>query len=199
MAVFVVDTISKCGIGSDGVLLSFLFAVLSTAAVISLSAPVLICCFRALLYFFAISFKGLPGHSVDVDSPHISNAQNFISHEWAVGGSHTQSQLTVDYVFWNANILHTANMTQPPQSALSKQSVHTGKTRTRHGIRALVTSSCQDVPRIRRMLLRWNVLSFLSCPAYVVHFSLPMCWLHRHCRMPYLSSLTDWGVSTLEP
>ena len=34
-------------------------------------------------------------------------------------------------VFWNTTILHTADMTQPSQSALSMQSVHIGKTSTR--------------------------------------------------------------------
>ena len=42
--------------------------------------------------------------------------------------------VTVEDVFWNATILHTANMTQPSQSALSKQSVHTAKTSTRQYI-----------------------------------------------------------------
>ena len=37
-------------------------------------------------------------------------------------------------VFRNATIIHTADMTQPSQSALSKQSVHTGKTSTRQDI-----------------------------------------------------------------
>ena len=40
------------------------------------------------------------------------------------------AQLNVEDVFWNATILHTADMTQPSPSALSKQSVHTGKTST---------------------------------------------------------------------
>ena len=49
----------------------------------------------------------------------------------AAGGSPPQSQLTVHDVFRNAIILHTAAMTQPSQSVLSKQSVYTGKTSTR--------------------------------------------------------------------
>ena len=47
---------------------------------------------------------------------------------------HPQCQLTVEDVFWDATILHTANMTQPTQSALSEQSVHTRKTSTRQDI-----------------------------------------------------------------
>ena len=43
----------------------------------------------------------------------------------------------------------------------------------RYNTSVLVTLSYQDIRRIRRMLLRWNVLSLLSCPAYVVHVSLP--------------------------
>ena len=81
-------------------------------------------------------------------------------------------------VFWNPTILHTTDMTQPSQSALSKLSVHSGKTstgrvRAQDNTSALVTLFCQHITRIRRMLLRWNVLSLLSCPACVVHVSLP--------------------------
>ena len=48
----------------------------------------------------------------------------------AAGGSPPQSQLPVEDVFGNATILHTTDMTQPSQSAFSKQSVHSGKTST---------------------------------------------------------------------
>ena len=78
----------------------------------------------------AISYKALPGHSVDVDSLHISCAYIFITQVRAAGGSAPQCQLTVENVFWNATIFHTADMTQPSESALSEQSVHTGKTST---------------------------------------------------------------------
>ena len=70
------------------------------------------------------------GHSVDVDGVHISYADIFISQMKAAGGSSPQCKLNVEDVFRNATILHTAEMTQPSQSALSKQSVHTGKTST---------------------------------------------------------------------
>ena len=87
--------------------------------------------------------KALPGHSVDVDShDHISYADIFISQVRAAGGFPPQSQLTVEDVFWNATILHTTDMTQPSQSALSKQNVHTGKT-------SVASLSCEDIPRIR--------------------------------------------------
>ena len=62
-------------------------------------------------------------------------ADIFILQVKATGGSPHQSQLPVDYVFWNATILHTTDMTQPSQSALSKQSVHSGKTSKRQDIR----------------------------------------------------------------
>ena len=64
----------------------------------------------------------------------MSYADIFISQVRAAGGSPPQSQLTVEDVFWNATIIHTADMTQPSQSALSKQSVHSGKTSTRQDI-----------------------------------------------------------------
>ena len=50
------------------------------------------------------------------------------------GCSPPQCQFTIEDVFRNATIIHTADMTQPSQSALSKQSEHTGKTSTRQDI-----------------------------------------------------------------
>ena len=50
------------------------------------------------------------------------------------GGSPPHNQLTVEDAFSNATIIHTADMTQPSQSALSKQGVHTGKNSTKQGI-----------------------------------------------------------------
>ena len=50
------------------------------------------------------------------------------------GGSPPQCQFTIEDVFRNATIIHTAGMTQPSQFALSKQSVHTGKTSPRQDI-----------------------------------------------------------------
>ena len=52
----------------------------------------------------------------------------------AAGCSPPHSQLTIEDVFRNATILHTADMTQPSQSALSKQSVHSGEISTRQDI-----------------------------------------------------------------
>ena len=50
------------------------------------------------------------------------------------GCSPPQCQFTIENVFRNATIIHTADMTQPSLHALSKQSVHTGKTSTRQDI-----------------------------------------------------------------
>ena len=82
----------------------------------------------------SISRKALTGHSVDVTIRHVSYADIFVSQVNPACGSSAQSQLTVEDVFWNATIVHTADMTQPLQSALSKQGVHTGKTSTRQYI-----------------------------------------------------------------
>ena len=69
---------------------------------------------------------------------------------------------------------------------------------------ALVTLSCQDTPRIRRMLLRWNVLSRLSCPAYVVLVSLPysnvdchLCFHRQLGACPNSSRETSQSLSCL--
>ena len=116
----------------------------------------------------AISCKALPGHSVDVDSLHVSYADIFISQVRTAGGSPAQIQLTVEDAFWNAPILHTTDMIQPSQSALSKQSVNSGKNSTRQDI-SIGYFILPAYSRIRRMLLRWNVLSLLS--------------VYRHIRM----------------
>ena len=116
---------------------SFLRARLSAATAISLSSPVLRCCFRALLHFVrsaAWPSQEIVSISTAFMSLHISYADIFISQVRAAGGSAPQSQLPIEDVFWNATILHTTDMTQPSQSALSKQSVHSGKTNTRQDI-----------------------------------------------------------------
>ena len=123
-----------CGFGSDG-------------AAALLSACSFVCCcshqflFPCLEVLFqstpplrAISCKALPGHSVDVDSLHVSYADTSVSKVGRPVVLLTKSQFTVDDVFWNATILHTADMTQLSQYALSKQSVHTGETSTRQYI-----------------------------------------------------------------
>ena len=128
VAVFVQVT-HLCGFGSDGAAYSL---------VRCSSHQFVFPCLEVLLQgtppLHAISCKALPGHSVDVDSLHISYADIFISQVRAAGGSPPQCQLTVEDVFWNATNLHTADMTQPSQSALSEQGVHSGKTSTRQDI-----------------------------------------------------------------
>ena len=168
----IVAEVSNAGATVSGLmefLLSFLRARLSAAAANSLSSPVLVC-FRALLHFVRSAAR--PSQDIlSMSTTFISLTQNFyIAGE---GGRWFSSPKPAHRRgFWNATILHTADMTQPSQSALSKQSVHTGKTSTSQ-TSALVILSCQDILRIRRMFLRWNVLSLLSCPAYVVRVSLP--------------------------
>ena len=134
VAVFVADNTYVCGCGSDG------------AAALLSACSLVRCCshqfgFPSLEVLLqgtpppcTISCKTLPGHSVDADSRHISCADIFISQVRAASGSPPQCQLTVEDVFWDATILHTANMTQPTQSALSEQGVYSGKTGTRQDI-----------------------------------------------------------------
>ena len=141
---------------------SFLYARLSAAAVIGLYSPVLTYCFSG--HFLAAR----PSQNiVSIYLSHfpISYDDIFISHVRAAGGSPPQCQLTVEDAFWNATITHTADMTKPSQSALSKKSVHTGNTITRQDIS--IGYFVLPGPRIRRVLLKWNVLSILSCPTYV--------------------------------
>ena len=121
----------------------------------------------------AISCKALPGRSVDVDSLHVSYADILISQVRAAGGSPPQSQLPVEDVFWNATSLHTTEMTQPSQSALSKQSVHSGKTSTRQDISVgyfILPAYSQDTTDASQVEY---VEPSLMTGKYVVHVLVP--------------------------
>ena len=136
----------------------------------------------------------LPGHSVDVESLHISDADIFISQVMAAGGSIPQSQLTVEDVFWNATILHTMDMTQPSQSALSKQSVHSGKTSTRRDISVgyfILPGHSQDT----------EDASQVECvePSLLPGICRPRLAAIQQCRLPSLFTQTAGGLSKLEP
>ena len=134
MAVYIADITSMCGFGSDGPA-----ALLSACSFVCCCShqflfPCLDVLFQSTPPLRAISRKALPGHSVDIDSLRVSYADIIVSQARAACGSSAQSQIVLEDVFWNATILHTADMTQPSQSALSKQSVHTGKTSTSQDI-----------------------------------------------------------------
>ena len=142
-----------------------------------------------------------PGHSVDVDSLHISYADIFISQVRTAGGSPPQCQLTVDCVFWNATIIHTTDMVQPSQSALSKQSLHTGKTSTTQYISVgyfflpgypLDTAEASHVECVEPSLLP---AICIPCVAAIHQCAGNTVIVDRHV----LSSQTAWGLSTLEP
>ena len=92
-------------------------------------------------------------------------------------------------------ILHTIVMIQPSQSALSEQRVRTGRL-AQHMEPALDIFSCHDLPRIRRVLLRWFVelFSILSCLAYIA--VKQQCTGIADCHL--LSSPTVRGLPTLE-
>ena len=112
----------------------FLRARLSAAAVIDLSSTVLRCCFRALLH--PVRSAARPSQDiVSMSTAFISLMQTSLYRRGGRPiGSPPQCQLTAEDVFWNATILHTADMTQPAQSVLSEQGVHSGKTSTRQDI-----------------------------------------------------------------
>ena len=102
IAVVGADITYMCGFGSDGaaVLLS------ACSCVRCCNHQFVFSCLEVLFYgtppLCAISCKALPGHSVDVDSLHISHTDIFISQVREACGCPPQSQLTVEDVFWNA-------------------------------------------------------------------------------------------------
>ena len=125
---------------------SFLRAGLSASAAISLSSPVLRCCFYSTPPLYAISCKTLPGHSVDVDSIHISYADIFIAQVSAAS-----SPKRISFGMRSSSIRRTC----PNHRRLCcLNRVNILGRPTGDWTSALVTLSCQDMPRIRRMLLR---------------------------------------------
>ena len=90
MAVFIADITSMCGFGSDG------------AAALHSGCSFVCCCSHQFLFpclevlfsstppLCAISCKTFPGHSVEVDSLHISYADIYISQVRVAGGSPPQ-------------------------------------------------------------------------------------------------------------
>ena len=71
------------------------------------------------------------------------------------GGSPTQCQIIVEEAhFLDATILCTMYMTQPLPSALSEQRCILGQiAQETSSVLDIIVWSCQDMPRIRRMLL----------------------------------------------
>ena len=97
-----------------------------------------------------------------------------------------------------ATIPHTVVMTQPSQSAFSEQRVHTGRL-AQYMESALDMLSCHDLPRIRRMVLRWFVwlLSSLFYPVWHISLSYSSV-LTLHTAIFCLHASTARGLPTLE-
>ena len=107
--------------------------------------------------------------SQDVYSFHICHAYMLIAGKgdmW-LDRSLSEFQRTVEDVFWDATILHTADIPQLPQSALFLRRVHYVNASTRQlGHHRLIVCLCQDMPRIRRMHSSGrHFKSILSCTA----------------------------------
>ena len=85
-------------------------------------------CFRALLHFVHSSAR------LSQDIVSIAFVYLLRRHLYIVGEGGRLFSSPIPAHRRNATILHTADMTQPSQSALSKLRVHTGKTSTRQDI-----------------------------------------------------------------
>ena len=95
VAIFVADITSMCGFGSDGAA-----ALLSAYSLVRCSShPFVVPCLELLFQsthpLCAISCKALPGHSIDVDSLHISYTYIFIWKVGSAGCSPPQCQFTI--------------------------------------------------------------------------------------------------------
>ena len=147
---------------------SYARARFSAASVISLSFPVLRCCFRALLHFVRSAAR--PSQDIVSMSTAFISLTLYIEVE---GGRFFSSPIPVHHRWCITECdHHPYGGHDPCQSALSKQSVHSGKTSTRQDIsvdyfvqpgNAQYTANASQV----------ECVGPLSCPAYVVHVSLP--------------------------
>ena len=160
--------------GQMELLPSFLHARSSAAAVIGLSSPVLRCCFRALLHFVRSAAR-LSQDIVSMSTAFISYAGIFISHVRAAGGS--PPQRTAEDVFWNATILHAADMTQPSQSVLSGQGQDISV-----GYFVLPGYAHDTADASQVECVEPSLLPGICSPCLAA--------IHRHCRPPSLSSRT---------
>ena len=129
-----------------------------------------------------VSRKALPGHSVDIDSLHVSHADIIVSQMGEANDYLTQCKSDhrtrcisgcdhpshVQWTWHNIRSLHYLR-------------VHTGK----------------DMPSIWRMLLRWSLLGGLSCLPYVVYVTVLVT--HALQTAPYVSPPTTSSLSILEP
>ena len=75
----------------------------------------------------AVGCKVLPGLGVDVKCFHAFLADILVALLWAAFGSYSRCQLSIENVFWDAAILHAADVPEPTQPALSEQDEHAWK------------------------------------------------------------------------
>ena len=99
MTVFVADNPSMCGLKSDGAAALLSACSLVRGCINQFAFPYLEVLLQDIPPRSTISCKALSGHSVDVDSLHISYTDIFISQVRAAGGYPPQCQLSVDDVF----------------------------------------------------------------------------------------------------
>ena len=81
-----------------------------------------------------VSSEVLPEIDVDVEHLHVSLADILVPQLQAASASLPCGKLSVEDVFWNLAILHTADMAKPVQLTLSQQGVHGGEASMRQDV-----------------------------------------------------------------
>ena len=136
---------------------SFVRARLSAASVISLSFP-----FRALLHFVRSAAR--PSQDiVSMSTAFISLTQTSLYRRWGwpvVLLPNASSPQRIPFGMRPSSIRRTWSNHRSLR-CLSRVYILGRPARDRTSV--LVILSSQNIPRIRRMLLRWNVLNLLSC------------------------------------
>ena len=174
------------------------------------ACPIVCCCIQQFIFHClqvlvqgnascAVSCKVSPRHGIGVDSHHVSCIHPCVS-----GGGDRCSypvQITVEYAFLDATILHTMDITQRLPSALSGHMVHTGTASPRQGIRVgffVLPGDAQYTAGASHVV----VVEILSCVAYICSLCLAAI---QQCAGNtgtvdghLLSSPTAWGLPVLE-
>ena len=106
------------------------------------SGPLVFCCIGQFLFPChevleygvsppcAVRCKSFPGRGVDVKGLHVSLADISVAQVRTTCCSLPACKFSIEEVFGNATILHTMDMAQPAEPALSELCVHAGEAST---------------------------------------------------------------------
>ena len=116
-----------CGLWSVGVVALLSAGPSSCFCIHQLLFPCLEVLVQGASPHHAVGCKVLPGIGANVKCFHVSLAVILVAQLWTAFGFPSRCEISIENIFWDATILHTADMPQPVQPALSEQAEHARK------------------------------------------------------------------------